>query len=145
MSNSLLQEVDGSFRLHDLLLDFVRTRCEKEIIDDAVKRQSQHLGRLAVLQDYAAKGESLEGFYSLIVLWRKLAELCGNEQVEVEAYHASLGELGDDESTRAAEAFSAVGRLLELEVSSGLSSLWFLLVLLKPKDLPQGSFQRGAK
>ena len=114
--NSLLQEVDGSFRLHDLLLDFVRTRCGKEIIDEAVKRQSQYLGRLAVLQSYAAKGESLEGLHSLIVLWRKVAELCGNKQVEVEAYHASLGELGDDESIGAAGAFSVVGRLLELEV-----------------------------
>ncbi|CAB1113194.1 unnamed protein product [Ectocarpus sp. CCAP 1310/34] len=115
VSNSLLQEVDGSFRVHDLLLDFARTRCEKEIIDEAVERQSQFLGRLAVLRGYEAEGESLEGFYSLIVLWRKLAELCGNKQLEVEAYDASLGELGDDESTGAADAFSAVGRLLQLE------------------------------
>ncbi|CAB1096625.1 unnamed protein product [Ectocarpus sp. CCAP 1310/34] len=115
VSNSLLQEVDGSFRVHDLLLDFARTRCEKEILDEAVKRQSQYLRRLAVLQDYRAKGDPLEGLYSLIVLWRKLAEHCGNEQVEVEAYHASLGELGDDESAGAADAFSAVGRLLGLE------------------------------
>eukprot|EP00903_Cladosiphon_okamuranus_P009156 g8749.t1 len=113
-SNSLLQEVDGSFRLHDLLLDFLRTKCEKEIIDQAVERQSLYLGTLAVLRDYKAKGESLEGFFSLIVLWQKQAQLCG-KQLEVEVYHASLGELGDDESTGAADAFSAVGRLLELE------------------------------
>lgn len=52
VSSSLLQEVDGSFRLNDLLLDFIRIKCQGEelLVAEAVERQSQYLGRLAVLR-----------------------------------------------------------------------------------------------
>ena len=124
-SNSLLQEVDDSFRLHDLLLDFIGIKCQGEdaLVEEAVKRQSQYLGRLAVLRDYADNGQFLEGFYSLIGLWRKLIELCGNERLEVNAYNASLGELGGAESEDASHAFWAVGRLFGLQVGQGANSL----------------------
>lgn len=117
MRNSLLQEeVDGSFRLHDLLLDFIRIKCQGEdaLIQEAVERQKQYLGRLAVLRGYSDNGEFLEGLYSLIGLWRSLVELSGKEQLEVDAYKASLGELGQAESTDAADIHSAVGRLFQL-------------------------------
>lgn len=61
-------------------------------------------------------GELLEGFYSLIGLWRKLVELSSDEQLEVDAYNESLGEFGEDESEDAANVFWAVGRLFELQV-----------------------------
>lgn len=122
VDNSLLQTVGGSFRLHDLLLDFIGIKCQGEdaLIEEAVARQSQYLGRLAVLRDYSDDGELLEGFYSLIDLWRKLMELSGNEKLEMDAYNASLGELGEDESVDAAFVFGAVGRLFQLQV--GLDS-----------------------
>lgn len=132
--------MDGSFRLHDLLLDFIRIKCQGEhlLVAEAVERQSQYLGRLAVLRGYYDKGESLEGFYSLIVLWRKLTKLSGNEQREVDVYHASLGELGEDKSTGTADAFAAVGSLFDLEVGSSLEVVVVLEVHLKPKDVSKG-------
>ena len=118
VGNSLLQEVDGSFRLHDLLLDFIALRCQGEnvLVEQAVERQSQHLGELAVLRGYSDKGELLEGFYALIRLWRKLVELSDNKQLEVDAYNASLGQLGGNQSEDVAYVFWAVGRLFELQV-----------------------------
>lgn len=58
MGNSLLQEVDGSFRLHDLLLDFISIKCQGEdaLIEGVVKSQSQYLGKLGVLQGYSERG-----------------------------------------------------------------------------------------
>ena len=119
-SNSLLQEVDGSYRLHDLSLDFIATKCQGEdaLVGEAVERQSQHLGQLAVLRGYSDNGELREGFYALIGLWRKLVELSGNEQLEVDAYNKSLGELDGAESETAADVFWAVARLFGLQVRS---------------------------
>eukprot|EP00903_Cladosiphon_okamuranus_P006464 g6324.t1 len=118
-SNSLLQEVGDSFRLHDLLLDFIAIKCQGEdaLVEEAVKRQSQYLGRLAVLRGYANNGKFLKGLYSLIGLWRKLNDLGGNGRLEVATYSASLGELRGDESEDAAHVFWAVGRLLGLQES----------------------------
>eukprot|EP00752_Nemacystus_decipiens_P009291 g8302.t1 len=117
VDNSLLQEVDGSFRLHDLLLDFIAIMCQGEdtLVKEAVGHQTRYLGNLAVLRGYSEKGQFGEGFYSLISLWRKLVELCGNKQLEVDAYNASLGELGEDESEDTAYVLWAVGRVFELQ------------------------------
>eukprot|EP00752_Nemacystus_decipiens_P017370 g15565.t2 len=117
VGSSLLEEVDGSFRLHDLLLDFIKMKCRGEdtLVEDAVQRQSRHLGELAVVRGYSDKGELLGGFYSLIALWRKLIELSHNEQLEVDAYNASLGELGEDQSGDTAYDFWAVGKLFDLQ------------------------------
>lgn len=118
MGNSLLQEVDDCFRLHDLLLDFVGMKCQGEdaLIEEVVARQSQYLGRLDVLRGYSDNGNFLDGFYSLIGLWRKLVELSGNEQLEVDAYNASLGQLGEDQSEATGWALWAVATLFELQV-----------------------------
>ena len=113
--------MEGAFRLHDLLLDFIaiKSQGEDSLIKEAVARQAKHLGDLAVLRYYSGIGEyKLEGLYSLIRLWRKLVDLSGSEQLEVDAYNTSLGELGEDASTGAANAHSAAGRLLELQVPS---------------------------
>jgi len=50
--NSLLQEVGDSFRLHDLLLDFIMAKCHGEdvLVAEAVEHQSQYLGKLGVLR-----------------------------------------------------------------------------------------------
>jgi len=87
--NSLLQEVGDSFRLHDLLLDFIMAKCHGEDV-----------------------------LVSLIWLWQKLVDLSGNEQLEVDVYSTSLGELGDVESTDTAVMYQLVARLLDLQVGS---------------------------
>lgn len=81
VDSSLLQEVDASFPLHDLLLDFISVKYQGEdaLIEGAVERQSQYPGRLAVLWGYFNNGEFREGLYSLIDLWRKLVELSGRQ------------------------------------------------------------------
>lgn len=110
--------MDDSFRLHDLLLDFIAIKCQGEnaLVEETVKRQSQYLSRPAVLQGYFEKGEFLAGLDSLIGLWRTLDEMCGNERLEVDAYNASLGELGESETEDAAHVFWAAGRLFETQV-----------------------------
>eukprot|EP00752_Nemacystus_decipiens_P005303 g4810.t1 len=120
VGNSLLQEVDGSFRLHDLLLDFITNKCQGEdiLVEEAVARQTQYLGNLAVLRGYIEEGEFREGFYSLIGLWRKLFELCGNKQLEVDVYNANLEQLGEDQTEYASWTFWAVGQLFEFQVPS---------------------------
>eukprot|EP00752_Nemacystus_decipiens_P009335 g8343.t1 len=117
VGNSLLQKVDDSFRLHDLLLDFIAMKCQGEhvLIKEAVAHQCQYLRDLVVLRGYSDNPTFLGGFYSLMGLWRKLIELSGNQQLQVDAYNASLGELGEDESADAAHLFSAVGRLFNLQ------------------------------
>lgn len=114
--------------MHDLLLDFIRTKCHGEdtLIETAVGRQAQYLGTLAVLRGYFGNGEVGGGLYSLIRLWRSLFELSSNEQLEVDAYNSSLGDLGEAESTDAASMFFAVGRLFELQVGSGRELVTFL-------------------
>ena len=121
MGNSLLQEVDGSFRLHDLLLDFIGVTCQGEdaLVREAVASQCRYLGRLAVVRGYSDKGEFCEGFFSLMRFWQKLIELSGNDQLEMDAYNASLGELGEDESEDAAHVFWSIGKLLDLQVGEG--------------------------
>ena len=122
VSISLLQEVDGSFRLHDLLLDFVRIKSHGEdaLVTEAVERQSMYLGRLDVLRAYHDQGETLGGLYSLISLWRKLTELSGNQRREVDVYNRSLRELGDDESADTADMYQDVAWLFRLQVCSGV-------------------------
>ena len=112
--------MDGSFRLHDNLLDFIAIKCQGEdaLIEEALASQCQYLGKLAVLRGYSDNGAFREGFYSLIGLWRKLIVLSGDKQLEVDTYNASLGMLGEDESEDTAYVFSAVGRLFELQVGS---------------------------
>ena len=61
--SSLLEEVDGSFLLHDLLLDFIALKCQGEnaLVEEALERQNQ--GQWAVL-GYSDIGE--------LVHWRIL-------------------------------------------------------------------------
>ena len=123
VSSSLLQEVEGSFRLHDLLLDYVKMKCNGEdvLIAEAVERQSLYLGRLAVLRGFSDKGEILEGYYALMGLWQKLSDLSGNKKLAVEAYSRSLRGLGDDESTETADTYHAAARFFEVQVGSKVS------------------------
>jgi len=70
-----------------------------------------------VLRGYSAIGQyKLEGLYSLMALWRKLIDLSGSDQLEVDTYRSNLRGLDDDESTGTADIYSAVGTLFALQV-----------------------------
>lgn len=115
----LQRRVVDLYFVHDLLLDYVKAKIEKSeaIKDAATSRQTQYLGKLDVLSGYSVDRGSLEGFYSLVGLWKSLAELSGNEHLEVEAYKASLEKLGEEkEATDVATICSDLGYLYILQV-----------------------------
>ena len=120
VNNALLLKVGDSFRVHDLLLDFIKLECRSRqgLVNDAVRRQAHFLGRLPVLRDFDGNDGLNANYYALIRLWRSLEELSGNKQLEVETYEASLGELGQAESTDLADAYALIGGLYNLQVSS---------------------------
>lgn len=109
VDNSLLHEAGGSFRLHDLLLDLMKIMCRDEnaLIAEAVGRPSQYLGNLQVLLGYCKTRK----LYSLMGLWQSLFKLSDNEQLDVDAYGKSLGELGEDEPAIVAYILSALRHL----------------------------------
>ncbi|CAM9482616.1 unnamed protein product, partial [Sphacelaria rigidula] len=113
--NALLHEVEGSFFVHDLLLDFIKLECRSEerhgLVEDAVGRQAQYLSRLSVVWEFFNNEGLSTDVYALGRLWWSLEELAGNEQLQVERYRASLGELGRAESTDVADAYALIGTL----------------------------------
>lgn len=121
--NALLYEAEGSFFVHDLVLDFIKIECtsaeKHELVKDAVRRQTRYLSRPSVVWEFD-KREGLNTVstdtYALIRLWRSLEELSGNEHLEVERYTASLGEVGQAESTEVADAHERIGKLLFRQV-----------------------------
>lgn len=105
--------------MHDLLLDFVRTRIEEyaETKKIAALRQAEYLGRLDVLRTYSAKGEVNGGYYSLTSLWRSLEELTGDTNLVLTTYKRRLDEIDQDErGSDAAEIYEDVGTLFQIQV-----------------------------
>lgn len=118
-AKSLLQRVDDCYRLHDLVLVFSKSKLKGSgTVRSASDRQAQFLGRMVVVRGYAKIGETSEGFYSLIALWRSVEDLCGDKQLCEKAYHASLQDLGNDESSETAFVCWSLGRLFVLQVRS---------------------------
>ena len=118
--NALLHEVEGSFRVHDLLLDFIKLECRnrQDLVEDAVRRQTQFLGRLAVVRSFGQNEGMSTNLYALISLWRSLEDLSSNKQLDVQTYEASLGELGEAESTDVAYMYALIAWLFLLKVST---------------------------
>lgn len=112
--------MEKSFRLHDLLLDFVRLECRsrQELVEGAIRRQTQYLGRISVARNFDENRGPDTNLYALIRLWRSLEELSGNTQLEVETYRASLRELDLAESTDVGDGYVLIGKLLHLQVGS---------------------------
>eukprot|EP00752_Nemacystus_decipiens_P007809 g6974.t1 len=116
---SLLQKAQGGdYVFHDLMLDFVRMECDcrelESLVNGAVERQRQHLGRLAVLRRYSDVGEHLHtGLYALMSLWRSLEELSGTDRL-AETYAASLKTIGDTVTESAGSAYFHVAKFFEL-------------------------------
>ena len=124
VNKCLLQDVGGGgYRVHDLLLEFVKTRikAEDDMMKRAAGRQAEYLGRLDVVKGYEKPDHGSaadQGFYFLAALWRSVEELCGDPDLETASYRASLKELDSCEgSTNMAHSYSSVGRLFHLQVS----------------------------
>ncbi|CAM9447561.1 unnamed protein product, partial [Sphacelaria rigidula] len=85
-------------------------RNRRDLVTDAVRRQTQFLGRLSVVRKFDENEGLNENLYALIRLWRSLEELSSNDQLETETYKASLGELGHTKSKDAGYVYTLIGR-----------------------------------
>lgn len=122
VSKSLLLNVGGGgYRVHDLLLEFMKIKIkgEDDIIEIATERQTQYLGRLDVVKSYGGPehGAGNQGLLVLDALWRSVQKLSGDLGLEVSSYDASLRELESCEATTdVASCFAIVGLLCYLQV-----------------------------
>ncbi|CAB1119264.1 unnamed protein product [Ectocarpus sp. CCAP 1310/34] len=121
VSKCLLQAVGGSgYRVHDLVLEFVKTsiRAEEEMVEKATALQAQYLGRVDVLKSYGdpEHGAGNQGLFFLDALWRSVEKLSGDPELEVASYRASLGELESCEATEdVASSYRWVGFLFNIQ------------------------------
>lgn len=122
VSKYLLQDAGGGgYRVHDLVLDFVKIKIkgDEEIVGNATALHAQYLARPDVLQSYKnpEHGAGQQGLYVLDALWRSVEELSGDPGLEVASYRATLGELESCEATvEMAVSYSCVGDLFSLQV-----------------------------
>ncbi|CAN0076742.1 unnamed protein product, partial [Ascophyllum nodosum] len=98
VSKCLLQDMGrGGYRVHDLILEFVKIKikADSEILGKTTALQAQYLGRLNVLKSYgdSEHGAGSQGLLFLDALWRSVEKLSGDPGLEVASYRASLGEL----------------------------------------------------
>eukprot|EP00752_Nemacystus_decipiens_P014746 g13130.t2 len=120
-SKCLLQNVGGGgYRVHDLVLDFVKIKikADTKMVAKATALQARFLGRLDVLKGYEnpEHGAGYQGLFVLDGLWRSVEQLSGDSQLEVASYSTSLGELESCEATTAvAFSYSSVGYLFKLQ------------------------------
>eukprot|EP00752_Nemacystus_decipiens_P011090 g9854.t1 len=92
----LLQKVeDVGYRVHDLVLEFLRDIIKVDVVDKAIALQVAYLRRLDVLEGYRdpKHGAGNQGLFVLDRFWRSVEELSEEPGLEVASYHASLGEL----------------------------------------------------
>ena len=122
VSKCLLQDMGrGGYRVHDLILEFVKTKikADAEMIENATALQAQYLGRLDVLKSYRdpEHGAGSQGLFCLDALWRSVEKLSRNSALEVTSYRASIGELGSCEATaKVARSYAWVDFLFNLQV-----------------------------
>ena len=122
VSMCLLQDMGaGGYRVHDLLLEFVKVRIKAEdgMVIRAAGRQAEYLGRLDVVAGYEKPehGAGKQGLYVLAALWRSVEELSGFRDLETAFYRATLRNLEScKESVGMARSYSSVGHLFHLQV-----------------------------
>lgn len=122
VSKCLLQDVGGGgYRVHDLLLQFVKLKIKNDngMAKTAAALQARFLGRLDVLNGFEdpRHGAHDQGLFALDALWRSVEELSSNPGLEVTSYNSSLGELDPLEVTaEVADCFMAVGSFYSLQV-----------------------------
>eukprot|EP00903_Cladosiphon_okamuranus_P016211 g14959.t1 len=121
VSKSLLQDVGGgAYRVHDLVLEFVkiRVKADAEMVGKATSQQAQYLARLDVVKSFQdpERGADHQGFIVLDALWRSVEELSGDHGLEVASYDASVGELEFCEATAdVAKCYFSVASLFGLQ------------------------------
>eukprot|EP00752_Nemacystus_decipiens_P012223 g10837.t1 len=121
VSKCLLQDVGGGrYRVHDLVLDFVKIKIKAdwEMVKKATALQARFLGRLDVLKDYqhSEHGAGNQGLFVLDALWRSVEMLSGDPELEVASYSTSLGELESCEATvDVASSYSSVGFFFHIQ------------------------------
>lgn len=122
MGKCLLQDVGvGGYRVHDLVLDFVKIKikADGEMVKKATTLQAHFLGRLDVLKGYESPehGAGNQGLFVLDALWRSAEQLSGDPKLEVVSYTTSLGELESCEATTdVANSYASVGFLFNIQV-----------------------------
>lgn len=67
----MLQPVDDAYRVHDLILRFLKPKLMANPLRPvAISRIAGYLGKLNVLGRFAEAGETTDGLYALITLWK---------------------------------------------------------------------------
>ncbi|CAM9795660.1 unnamed protein product, partial [Hapterophycus canaliculatus] len=108
MDQSMIQPVGDAFRVHDLVLHFLKLKLKADPSrHTATGRTVEHLGQLKVLQRYVAAGETNDGMYSLMALWRSVENLAEENQVGA-VYKKNLNGVPDS------APWHQAGRLLQL-------------------------------
>ncbi|CAB1101788.1 unnamed protein product [Ectocarpus sp. CCAP 1310/34] len=129
VDKSLVQAVEHKYRLHDLVLAFVKSKlcCLKmERVVLVTSRLAQYLSRLSVLQEYAEADEMQGGLFALMGLWGSVEELSRDNTLQTTMYGKILSELEACEATAdTAISYGAVGNLFFLQVRATRN---FLLV-----------------
>lgn len=122
VSKCLLQDVGGGgYRVHDLILDFVKIKIKEDLgmVKKVTALQAHFLGRLDVLKGYEnpEHGAGNQGLFVLDALWRSVEQLSGDPELEVASYTTSLGELKSCEATTdVASSYSSVGFFFDIQV-----------------------------
>ena len=122
VSKCLLQDMGrGGYRVHDLILEFVKIKIKggAEMLENATALQVQYLRRLDVLKSYGdpEHGAGRQGLFFLDALWRSVEKLSGDPGLEIASYRASLGELESCKATaEVASYYARVGFLFNLQV-----------------------------
>lgn len=107
----MLQPAGDAFRVHDLVLRFLKPKPKADPNRPiAASRIAGHLGQLKVLRRYVEDGETSDGVYSLMALWRSVEHLAEESQVAA-VYTRNLDGVPEDAPWRQA------GRILLLMVS----------------------------
>lgn len=128
VSKCLLQDVGGGgYRVHDLVLEFVKIKIKADVgmVAKATTLQAQYLGRVDVLRSYGdpEHGVGNQGLFFLDSLWRSVEKLSGNPELEVTSYRTSLGELESCEATEdVANSYGWVGGLFDIQARK----MWYV-------------------
>lgn len=120
VSRSLLQGFAEGYRLHDLLLDFVRDRISSTSLRKAITLQTRFLGRLSVVVACMAPGYTSEwSLYSFIALWAALEQLSEDGELCIRTYNDRLLELEAKEASEEGRlSVQCVGNLFEAKVGA---------------------------
>lgn len=107
----MLQPAGDAFRVHDLVLRFLKPKLKADpSLPTATCRTVEYLGQLKVLQRFVDTGETSDGVYSLMALWRSVEDLAEESHVAA-VYTRNLDGVPDG------ALWYRVGRILELMVS----------------------------